>query len=439
MIGRILGVVFGVIVVAGAAVLAFLLWPAGSVTLPPRPAGAPTGADLVKRGAYLAAAADCVACHTAPGGQPYAGGVAFPLPFGTIYSGNITPDPETGIGRWSDADFVRALRHGVDRDGENLYPAFPYAAYALMTTEDMLAVKAYLFSLAPVTAEKPANDLKFPFSERRFVRFWNLLYVPDGPYDADPHLTQDVVRGGYLVEALGHCGECHTPRTRFYGLDQSRKFAGDEAQAWRAWNISSDPRAGIGEWTREDIADYLQHGHAAERGVAAGTMAEAVENSTSRLTRDDLLAMAAYLKTVPAQSAGIAAPTRTAALAAASRTLPGPGVLDGDDRGRRVFQAACASCHGWNGEGVQNPLASLVGERSTADPSATNLLQAVLHGTALRTAEGGGFMPSFAAYSDADVAAVATFVLRHFGGVDAVVTADRVASERRQGGAGSGP
>ena len=242
---RWLYVIGGLAVVAAGGAAAFFFLPESEAPVS-LSAEAPQGDALIKRGEYLARAADCVTCHTAPNGEAYAGGLAFKLPFGTIYSPNITPDKETGIGTWSDADFVRAVHRGVAKDGHMLYPAFPYASYALLTNDDALAIKAYLFSLAPVKAQAPANALIFPFNQTYLMRGWRLLFVPNHPMEADSDKSPDWNRGAYLVEALGHCGECHTPRNLLYGLDNGKKFSGAEIEGWKAYNISSDPHAGIG-------------------------------------------------------------------------------------------------------------------------------------------------------------------------------------------------
>lgn len=213
------------------------------------PTGAPpsiAGTDMVARGEYLTRAADCVACHTAPGGKPFAGGLAFPLPFGSLYSTNITPDKDIGIGVWSDENFVRALHEGVGRDGKHLYPAFPYTSYTLMTRSDVLAIKAYLFSLKPVRNRPPANDISFPFNQRYLIWFWNRLFSPGQRFQPNTGQTPEWNRGAYLLEALGHCGECHTPRNLLYGLSSGRKFAGTMINGWKAYNIASDPAWGIG-------------------------------------------------------------------------------------------------------------------------------------------------------------------------------------------------
>jgi mono/diheme cytochrome c family protein len=215
----------------------------------PDPTGVPAalaGPGPLMHGEYLTRAADCVACHTAPHGQPFAGGRAFKLPFGTLYSPNITPDKRTGIGDWTDGDFVRALHEGISRDGKHLYPAFPYPSYTLMTRDDALAIKTYLFSLKPIRNASPPNDLAFPFNQRYLMWFWNLLFNPDRRFMPNTSQTAEWNRGAYLSEALGHCGDCHTPRNAFQALDSRQKFAGAVIQGWKAYNITPDPASGSG-------------------------------------------------------------------------------------------------------------------------------------------------------------------------------------------------
>ncbi len=232
--------VLAVIVVAGAGV-AWMMLPPGALSFAggnpvaladykgPTPTGVPAElrtADLVKRGEYLTKAADCEICHTTEGGQPFAGGRAFKTPFGTLYSPNITADKATGIGDWSDADFIRAVHQGIGKDGSHLYPAFPYESYTLLTDDDVRAIKAYLFSLPAVHAPTPANALAFPFNQRWLMAFWSAFYNPDQRFQPREDRSPDWNRGAYLVEALGHCGDCHTPRNLAQALDNRRKFAG---------------------------------------------------------------------------------------------------------------------------------------------------------------------------------------------------------------------
>ena len=273
-----------IVVVVAIAAAAFFFWPAGSENVAEARTKRPANQDSVKRGEYLAKAADCAACHTLANQKPYAGGLPFNLPFGTIYATNITPDRGTGIGQWSDADFVRALHHGVGRNGQDLYPAFPYTSYALMSTEDALAIKDYLFSLEPVHSVAPANQLGFPYNQRYLMRAWKLLFLPRGQFKPDPQRTAQQNHGAYLIEALGHCGECHTPRSAMYGLDNGKKFAGAVTAGWHAYNITPDPAAGIGNWSDQDLINYLSQGFAQNHGPASGSMAQAVEFSLELFT-----------------------------------------------------------------------------------------------------------------------------------------------------------
>jgi mono/diheme cytochrome c family protein len=311
----------------------------------PNPTGVPPllpllpGADPVTRGQYLTRAADCVACHTAPGGRPFAGGRAFKLPFGTLYSTNITPDIESGIGGWGDEDFVRALHEGIRKDGEHLYPAFPYPSYTLLTRGDVLAIKAYLFSLKPVRNVPPASDLSFPFNQRYLRFFWNLLFNPDQRFRPNINQNQEWNRGAYLAEALGHCGDCHTPRNLLQGLRSSRKFAGAVIEGWKAYNITPDPAWGIGDWSDSQLADYLSSGHAPGRSSAAGPMGEAVDDSLRFLVKEDISALMAYLKSVPPIDDGkdIAA-VRTPAAQIAAAKPPNPA-SNGRTLGLHTFRA----------------------------------------------------------------------------------------------------
>jgi len=417
-------ILFGLL--AGAGLFFFL--PAG---LEPVKASAaqPSGPALVEKGRYLATAGDCVACHTVPGGKPFAGGLAFKLPFGTLYSSNITPDPKAGIGAWSNAQFVRAMRHGVRGDGQDLYPAFPYTAYAKMSTDDILAVRAYLASLAPVADAPPANQLAFPFNQRAIMRAWKLLFLDDAQMAPQTAQSPEWNRGAYLVEALGHCGECHTPRNVAYGLS-GKTFAGATTQGWKAYNITSDPKSGIGGWSVDQLATYLGTGHVAGRGVASGSMAEVVSLSLSHLTPPDLRAMAVYLKSVPPRPSqdGEDIDANPRSLATATLAAPAPGSAGPHDGlGLRIFESACAGCHAWNGEGMPSPDAALRGARGVSDPQAANMIQVILHGSPMR-------MPAFGrAYSDAEIAAVSNYVVRHFGGKTADVTPGQVAEARALG------
>jgi mono/diheme cytochrome c family protein len=393
----------------------------------------PRGDALLARGEYLANAADCGACHTIPGGKPFAGGLAFKLPFGTIYSPNITPDRRNGIGAWSDAEFVRAMRSGVGRHGEDLYPAFPYTSYALLSTDDILAIKAYLASLKPIDTPAPANALLFPFNQRPVMRAWKLLFLTWHPFTPDNSRSAAWNRGAYLVEGLAHCGECHTPRNLMFARKQGQALAGGDVDGWKAWNITSDPDTGIGRWSDADIASYLSTGHANGHGAAAAGMRQAVDLSLSKLTPADIDAMVRYLRSVPARSTDVAAQVNPTTAAMRSSTPWSPGAGDPKGLGRRIFEGACASCHAWTGAGQQIDRAALAGDHAVNDPAGANVIAVILEGSRAEKPTPATTMPAFAAaYSDAEIAAVANYVIAHFGGKDAQVTPKDVARQRKR-------
>ena len=396
------------------------------------PAGVPASlakASLVERGAYLARAADCMACHTKPGGKDFAGGLGFKLPFGTLYATNITPDKETGIGNYSDADFLNAIHRGIRRDGARLYPAMPYTSYSYMTDDDALAIKAYLFSLPPVHEPVPANTLAFPFDQRWGMIFWSALFNRDTRFAPDTSKSPEWNRGAYLAEAMAHCGECHTPRNLAFALDNRKKFAGAVAAGWRAYNITSDKATGVGGWSDADLASYLASGHANGHGTASGPMGEAVDRSFSQMTADDIKSMVAYVRSVPA----IASPDLPATPAPPAPASHRDGGGKDNARGKLVFEGGCVSCHGWTGEGAVSPMATLTGASAVNDPSGNNVAQIVLWGTTRLTPDGALSMPAFGhAYSDDEIAAVANYVTARFGAKGASLTASDVAKLREQ-------
>jgi mono/diheme cytochrome c family protein len=393
------------------------------------PAGPVTPA-LLARGEYLTRAADCAACHNAANGKPFAGGLPFKLPFGTIYSTNITADRETGIGDWSDDDFVRALQRGIAPGGRYLYPAFPYTSFTAMSRNDALAIKAYLFSLPQQHVTNKENDLSFPFNQRWGMAFWNLVFLRDRRFAPDPAQPAAVNRGAYLATALGHCGECHTPRNLAYGLATSREFAGWVLQGWRAYNITSNKRFGLGAWSDAQLASYLSTAHAEGRGSAAGPMAEAVENSLQYLPSQDMNALVAYLRTVSPQEGVYEISITPTQVTSSGADAPGPQEPQ-DDLGRHTFEDTCANCHQYNGEGRQSVYASLVGSRSVNDPHGTNLMQILLRGANYRIKDQTVYMPAFAAgYTDAELAAVANYVIAHFSGKVGRITPQDIAKQR---------
>jgi mono/diheme cytochrome c family protein len=397
-------------------------------------AGAPASADVLARGEYLTKAADCVACHTVPqSNRPFAGGVAFKLPFGTIYSSNITADPASGIGSWSDDEFVRAVREGVRNDGQHLYPAFPYTSYTQLSRSDVLAIKAYLLSLPAINQANRANDLGFPFNQRWAMGFWNAAFFKSQRFVADPAKSPEWNSGAYLATALGHCAECHTPRNLGYGLEHHKEFAGAELQGWRAYNITPDPKYGIGSWTEGDTVQYLKTGHADGHASASGPMGEAVAHSLQFLDLADVTSLVAYLRSLPAHEGQhpIDVDPKAAPALASSDAAPGGGGDAAHPEGLKLFEGACASCHQWNGKGQQTPYASLLGTRGVNDVSGANVTQAILQGVKMRIGDGDVYMPAFgSAYSNTEVAALTNYVVAHFGGKQASVTADEVAKRR---------
>ena len=432
----------GVVVAVLAAIIAWFMLPpralsfAGGRTVSladyrgPSPAGVPAdlrSADLVTRGKYLTQAADCEVCHTREGGEPFAGGRAFATPFGVLYSPTITADRETGIGAWTDADFLRAVHKGIARDGERLYPAFPYDSYTLIADDDVRAIRAYLFSLPAVRATAPANSLRFPFNQRWLMGIWAAFYNPDHRFRPHEDRSADWNRGAYLAEALTHCGDCHTPRNLAQALDNRRKFAGAVTAGWRAYNITPDTVSGIGGWSDTELAEYLHSGHAAGRGLAGGPMAEEIDVSTSTLTGADLQALITYLRSVPALHTSDLPASKTTPASDSPESMAGL-----DPRGKQIFEGACVSCHGWSGVSLLTGYATLTGDRAVNDPTAMNVAQIVLSGELRHTPDGVVLMPSFGdAYSDTEIAAVANYVTARFGAEPSHLTAKDVAGLRK--------
>jgi mono/diheme cytochrome c family protein len=395
------------------------------------PTGVPDelkSASLIERGEYLTRAADCVVCHTVKGGEPFAGGRAFVLPFGTMYSTNITPDADTGIGAYTDADFLNAVHKGVGRGNVRLYPAMPYASYTYMSDADALAIKAYLFTLKPLHAPAPQNTLAFPFNQRSLMSIWSAMFNPDKRYE--PNVERDAVwnRGAYLAEAMGHCGECHTPRNLAFALNNRQKFAGAVQAGWRAYNITPDRSSGVGAWSDADMLHYLSTGHADGRGTASGPMGEAVDESLSHLKASDLAAMVSYLRTVASVATGDLPEPRAAPAAATFAESVGSHA---EPSGRAVYEGACAGCHGWTGISPGIASATLTGTRAVNDATATNVAQVVIRGGERQAEAGPSNMPAFGStYSDSEIASVANYVTARFGAKAADLTADQVAKLR---------
>jgi mono/diheme cytochrome c family protein len=378
----------------------------------------------VTHGQYIATLGDCAACHTRPGGKALAGGLALVTPLGTIYTTNITPERDTGIGNYSLTDFARAVRLGVRPDGARLYPAMPYTAYAKLTDEDLQDLFAYLQKdVAPVKEASRTNTIGWPLNLRWPMAFWNLAFLDSAHFAPDPTRDAQWNRGAYVVEALEHCGECHTPRRLTQNLDNAQKFSGAILQGWKAYNITSSKQSGVAGWSDAALASYLSTGHAEGHSSASGPMAEAVDNSLRYATADDVRAIVAYLRTIaPIDNAPPIAQNPPAA-----NEISPPQSL-----GVQVFSGNCANCHDWNGKGVQSPYANLVGSRTVNDPDATNLVAILLAGSNAPLPVEHAFMPPFArGHTDDELAAVANFVSGYFGNGAAHVTAADIDKARK--------
>jgi mono/diheme cytochrome c family protein len=346
-------------------------------------------------------------------------------PLGTIYSTNITPDRDAGIGSYSLTDFARAVRLGAKPDGTRLYPAMPYTSYAKMSDEDVQDMYAYMQkSIAPVKQSAPATALPWPYSMRWTLAFWNVAFLDSSHFTPDSSKDAQWNRGAYVVEALEHCGECHTPRAITQNLDNSKKFSGTVLQGWKAYNITASKQSGVGGWSDDALASYLSTGHADGHSSASGPMAEAVSNSLRFASADDVKSIVAYLRSIPAIDN---APAIAQNPPAANEASPPLGL------GVDMFAGNCANCHDWNGKGVQSPYANLLGSRTVNDPDATNLMAIVLSGSNAPLPIEHAFMPPFGhgGHSNDELAAVANFVNSYFGNGTTNVTAADIDKARK--------
>jgi mono/diheme cytochrome c family protein len=425
----------GVLIVLGA--LTYALLPTHTRQIG---AGQPATADAasVERGRYLAVAADCGACHTAPGGKPFAGGFAIDSPLGVIYSTNITPDPETGIGKFTLDEFDRAVRHGIDDEGVTLYPAMPYPSYALMSDADIAALYSYfLHGVAPATGTEHANAIPWPLSIRWPVAIWRKLFAPSPAaptFNASRYADPVVARGAYLVQGPGHCGSCHTPRAltlQEKSLDDSSASylaGGQEIGGFVAVNLRGNVGDGLGNWSKEDIVATLRTARNAQQSVIGPPMNDVVVHSTQNLTEADLQAIAAYLKTL-APRAGDAPkfaqnPATAAALAKGHEA----------DRGAELYDDNCAACHHTDGAGSPKALPMIAGNSSVLAQDPNSLIRLVLAGGALpgtTAAPSALGMPGFAwRLSNEEVAQLLTFIRTSWGNQASSVTAGEVARVR---------
>ncbi|WP_250514544.1 cytochrome c [Caballeronia sp. INDeC2] len=379
------------------------------------------------RGEYLVRAGGCMSCHTADPARPFAGGRPIATPFGNVFAPNITSDRDTGIGAWTDPQFIRAMREGIGRNGERLYPAFPYTAYTLLSDDDLLAVRAYLATVPPVRAAPPRNTLSFPFDQRWLMTLWNLFNFSPGRFVPDPSKSAEWNRGAYLAEGLGHCGECHTPRNWLGGLNRSERLGGATIAGWRAGNLTPERVAGIGAWRDDELVRFLSTGAAPGRAYALGPMAEVVATSTQFLTTADLRAVIAYLRGVPPIAVKDAR-VRTS-FGRPART----DVTAIDSEGARLYAAACGSCHGTTGEGSK-PFPSLVRDGVTGalgTATTSNLVLVILHGVNRQTRDADAQMPAFGPQmTDEQIAVLSNFITRQFGDPRATTDAKAVARLR---------
>ncbi|HYG45451.1 MAG TPA: cytochrome c [Bordetella sp.] len=405
---RIITYCLSAILLACAAVIATLYWmgtrEAAPVTVQAAPAE--TG-RMVEQGRYLARLGNCMACHTAQGGQAYAGGTAIPTPFGTLYGPNITPDRQTGIGDWDADDFWRALHDGKSKDGSLLYPAFPYTEYTRISRADSDALFAYLRTVAPVSQPSRPHELAFPYNQRSLLAFWRALYFRPGVQEADLGESVPWNRGRYLVEGLGHCAACHAPRNRLGATRVADGLAGGLIAGldWYAPPLGNEPGTGLGNWSAQDIAMLLQTGMA-RHSTASGPMAEVVLSSSQYLSDDDALAVGMYLKSLPPTPA--AGPARGPEPQAALMDLGG-----------RLYQQHCAQCHQDQGQGSGSAWPALAGNPTVTASSPVNTIRMVLD---------GGFAPATAAnprphgmppfgpiLADNDIAALVSYIRSSWG------------------------
>lgn len=369
--------------------------------------------DIVKRGEYLARAGDCISCHTKPGGTPYAGGLRMSLPFGDLVSPNITPDVATGIGSWTASDFYRALHDGIGKSVGDLYPAMPYTFYTKITREDSDAIYAYLRSQKPVANAVDVNQLKWPFSIRWTMAFWRELYFTEGTYKPDHARAAEWNRGAYLVEGLGHCSACHSPRSILGGVEKSKAYTGASVDGWFAPNLTSASITGLGDWTVDQLASFLKKGAAKSKSTAFGDMAEVVHNSLSYLTEADIKAMAVYLKSIPPD-----------VVAQSGATEPAP------KQAAVLYLNNCSGCHQAKGRGIEGVFPPLVGNGAVIAPDPSNILKAVLGG--IPAQNNYIAMPGFASsLSDQQIADIANYVRTNWGNsAPANATAKMVAGFR---------
>ena len=422
----------GLGVVVLVVLLAFAFWPTHTRALQAAPEA--EQAALIEKGRYLADAGDCTACHTAKGGKPFAGGLPIASPIGTLYSSNITPDKVSGIGGYSLDEFDRALRHGIAANGDSLYPAMPYPAYAKVSDDDIRALYAFfMHGVAPVGVINRANDVPWPLSMRWPLAIWRKTFAPDPDaiaFKADAYKDAEVARGAYLVQGLGHCGSCHTPRAltlQEKALDESSPIylsGGPVIDGWLAVNLRGNPADGLGAWSKEDIVATLRSARSATHAVLGGAMGDVVVHSTQHLNDGDLQAVASYLKTLSPSERQVSSfkadPATAKALAAGEE----------GSRGAQLYVDNCSACHRTNGQGYERVFPKIAGNSSVLSEDPVSMIRLVLAGsklpaTAAAPSELG--MPGFAwRLSDEEVAQLLTFIRSSWGNQAPAVKAEQV-------------
>lgn len=384
----------------------------------PLPAGAQNNSfSQVERGRYAVATANCQGCHTVPGETPFAGGRGLGTPFGTIYTPNITFEPDTGLGLWTKDDFWRAMHEGVARDGSNLYPAFPYPHFTKMPRDEVDAIYDYLSTLEPVRKEKPENELPFPLNVRMALSAWNWMFFEEGAFQPDPDKSAEWNRGAYLVEGPGHCAGCHTEKNLAGADKESRHLKGGNLENWSAPDIRGGRHGGLSEWSEDDIVEFLKTGRNA-RTAAFSVMAEVIELSTQLMTEDDLRAIAVYLKDLESDEPGTYAKPDDATMTA----------------GAAIYFDNCSACHVSDGSGVPRIFAPITGSGKVNNPDATTVIRVILEGARAVPTHARPSPLSMPAFdwklTDEQVAAVASYVRASWGNAAPAVSAGDVADLR---------
>jgi mono/diheme cytochrome c family protein len=412
----------------GGAVAAFAIVWRPAIAAIESPAAQSFDANLVKRGRELAAIGNCADCHTLRGGRDFAGGLAVPTPFGSIFSSNITPDPETGIGRWSEAAFERAMRDGVDRQGRHLYPTFPYDHFTNVTEEDDRALYAFLMTRQPVHASARANQLSFPFNQRFVVAGWKLLYLRREPYRADSTKSAEWNRGAYLVEGLAHCGACHTPRNALGAERVSASFSGGEVDNWAAYAINAQSLSPV-PWDTEALFHYLRQGWDADHGVARGPMAEVVGNLSS-VKEGDVRAIAVYMTSVFGQPSQDRL-RQASELRSQSKSAPANSA-EPKTPGASIYLAACAPCHD-AGRPLPYGGVNLGFSTALSAPDPRNAANLILSGIRPVAGERSPIMPGFASsMTDDQITALLNYLRRRFSNQPAWTGVEKTVQDARR-------